>query len=284
MAVSGKTLARTETLQSIPRDREMRSVWFDVELLAEGGIHKEASRDSSMSSHTGRSHSPTSRIPNRTDQDGIRGSGEYREVVSQPWTDVSDSRVGRRVFPSTSSGMENSPENETGGDGTRNTEECISSQHWRSRVRKPGTPQWTGRVPARSGADVTHRTGSGIHVDHNVETREHHSVSNTNPQCLIPESRHRVNTCHRCWQIGEPALESHIDGERRNRRTRQVGMKLTATLLFTFTQVCHEWNQSKIGQPYLDAVYASRVDVMEVGRPTNSVLINEISKMTGSSS
>ena len=50
----------------ILRDREMRSVWFDVELMAEGGVHREASRDSPMSSHAGSSHSSTSRIPNRT--------------------------------------------------------------------------------------------------------------------------------------------------------------------------------------------------------------------------
>ena len=52
-------LAGTETLHATQRDREMRSVRFDVELLAEGGVHRDASRDSSISSHADRSHSPT---------------------------------------------------------------------------------------------------------------------------------------------------------------------------------------------------------------------------------
>ena len=47
--MSGTTLARTETLQTKKRGREMRSVRFDVELLIEGGVHRKASRDSSMS-------------------------------------------------------------------------------------------------------------------------------------------------------------------------------------------------------------------------------------------
>ena len=45
-AVPRKTIAGTEILQSIQRDREMRSVRFVVvvELLAEGGLHRKASR------------------------------------------------------------------------------------------------------------------------------------------------------------------------------------------------------------------------------------------------
>ena len=99
----GKTLAGTETLQSIQRDREMRSVRCDVELLAE---------------HAGRIHSLTSRIPNRTDQDGFRGSADNREVGGHTRTDVSDSGLGRNQ----------KPENETRRDGTR-TEGCNSSHH-----------------------------------------------------------------------------------------------------------------------------------------------------------
>ena len=110
--------ARTETLHSVQCDRAMRSVRLDVELLAEGGIHRKASRDSSMSSHAGSSQSPNSRIWNRTDHDDIRGSAENREVGGQTWTDVSDSRAGRRNFSGTLSWMENTHGNETHGDAT----------------------------------------------------------------------------------------------------------------------------------------------------------------------
>ena len=60
-------------------------------------------------------------------------------------------------------------------------------------------------------------------------------------------------------------------------------MKLTATLLFTFLETCHEWNRSKIVQPFLDTFYVSRVDELEIGGSPNNVLIDEISKMRGSS-
>ena len=59
------------------------------------------------------------------------------------------------------------------------------------------------------------------------------------------------------------------NGERRNQRIRKVGMTLSATLPFTFSQICHEWNRSKIVRPYLDALYVSRVDVCEIGGPPN---------------
>ena len=115
MAVLGKPLARTETLQSVQRDREMRSVRFDVELLAEGWVHRKASRSSSVSSHAGRGHSPTSGILDRTEEYDIQGGAGNREVGGQTRTDFSDPRVGRRVSPSTWSGMENLPENKTRG-------------------------------------------------------------------------------------------------------------------------------------------------------------------------
>ena len=56
-------------------------------------------------------------------------------------------------------------------------------------------------------------------------------------------------------------------------------MKLTATSPFTFSQACQEWTNSKIVRLYLDTLYASRVDVLEVGGQTNSVLIDGVSKM-----
>ena len=72
------------------------------------------------------------------------------------------------------------------------------------------------------------------------------------------------------------ALASQIGGERRNRQIRHVGMKLTAVLLFTSSQICHQWHRGKIVQPYVDTLHVSRV---EVGRPPNNVLIDEISEM-----
>ena len=70
--------------------------------------------------------------------------------------------------------------------------------------------------------------------------------------------------------------------ERRHRRVRKVGMRLAATLLSAFSKFCHEWNRRKIVQPYL-GVFVSRVDVLEIGGPLNSVLIDGTSKMKGSS-
>ena len=63
VAVPGKTFVTPDTLESIQRDREMPSVWSDAELLAEGGLHRNASRDGTLSSHAGRSLSTTSRNP-----------------------------------------------------------------------------------------------------------------------------------------------------------------------------------------------------------------------------
>ena len=63
---------------------------------------------------------------------------------------------------------------------------------------------------------------------------------------------------------------------------KKVGMNLTATSLFTFSQLCREWNRSNIVQPYLDVLQVSRVDVLEIGGPPNSTLVDEITKLTGS--
>ena len=60
-------------------------------------------------------------------------------------------------------------------------------------------------------------------------------------------------------------------------------MKLTATSLFTFSEICYEWNRSQIVHPYLDMLYVSRLDALEIGGHPHSVLIDEISKMKGSS-
>ena len=85
-------------------------------------------------------------------------------------------------------------------------------------------------------------------------------------------------------------MSSHAEAIRRIQESRteptktvfEEALKIVNCLL-TFSQVCHEWNISKIAQPLLDTLSASRVDVLEVGGPTKSVLIDEISKMKGSS-
>ena len=76
-------------------------------------------------------------------------------------------------------------------------------------------------------------------------------------------------------------LESQMDRERRHRRVQKVGVKLTAVLLFTFRKPA--MSGSNIVRPYLDALYVPPVDVLDIGGPLNSVLIDEISKMKGSS-
>ena len=88
------------------------------------------------------------------------------------------------------------PDNETGGDGTKNTKDCKSSQHWRRRVRKSRNTTVDGTSPGTQWSRCdTQRNGSGIHVDHNVETREHDSVSTTNRQKYVPEVIIKVYTC-----------------------------------------------------------------------------------------
>ena len=90
--------------------------------------------------------------------------------------------------------MENTPENGTQGDGTKNTENGNSSLLWRRRVGNPETPQCTGRVPALSGADVTHRgTASAFML---TTTSKHGRGSVTAPAETSSKSRHRVNTRH----------------------------------------------------------------------------------------
>ena len=71
VAMSGKTFAEPETLQSMQRDGEMHSVWSDAELLAEGRTHGETPRYGALSVHAGRGHPPTSRVQGGTDEDGF---------------------------------------------------------------------------------------------------------------------------------------------------------------------------------------------------------------------
>ena len=183
MAVPGKTPARTDTRQSIQRDRQMRSVWVDVELLAERRLHRKTSRNSSMSSHAGRSHSPTARAPNRTDENGIRGSAENREFRSQTRTDVSDSKNWTPSFHQHPV-WDGKPTRKRNTRSTATPKTAIHLNSGDAEFGSPATPQWTGRVPGRCN---TQKNGSGIHVDDNVETREHDSVSTTNPSKPAPE-------------------------------------------------------------------------------------------------
>ena len=152
MAVPGKTPARTDTRQSIQRDRQMRSVWFDVELLAERRLHRKTSRNSSRSSHAGRSHSPTARAPNRTDENGFEEALKIVNSEVKLGRTFPTQRIGRRVFPSTRSGMANPPENETRGVPRHRRLQFIST------VATPSSEvlqHHSGRDESR--ADVTHR-------------------------------------------------------------------------------------------------------------------------------
>ena len=248
MAGSGKTPSRTETFQSIQRDRTVFGAVCCSTLGQKEVVHREMSRDSSMSF---------------ADFKHPEQNRHSRVLGGQTRKDVCDSRLGRRIFSGTSSRTENTHENETRGDGTRNTEDCNSSQQWRRRVRKPEntTVDGTSLGTQWSRCD-TRRDSSGIML---TTTWTH--LSTTQPPPPIYRNFFPKSSSSR----HAPQAESQIDGVRRNRRIRKVGMKLTGTVLFTFSQVCQDWNQSKIVVPYLHTLCASRVDVLEVGWPTDSV-------------
>ena len=146
------------------------------------------------------------------------------------------------------------------------TEDCNSSQRWRRRVRKSGNTALDGTCPGtRWSRRDTQRNGS-VHVDDNVEPREHGSVITTNPSKTVPTvvvEAARVAGGDKNWENLKNTMDSQIDGQLRNRRVRKVGTKLTATLLLTFSRICHEWNRSKIVQ--LEARYLVRVSCGRVG-------------------
>ena len=187
-----------------------------------------------------------------------------RAVGGRTWTDFSDSTVGRRVFSSTWSWMTSKKAIEEG-------EFTNSSQHWPGNITVDGTSPRTHW----SRCD-TQRNARVIHADHNVEYLSKFQSAPPIQSNFFPKSSSSHNASQALTKKEEPddnkALESQTDGERRSRRIRKVGMNLTATVLFTCSQVCQEWNISKIVQP-------SRVDVLEVGGSTNSVLIDEVSKL-----
>ena len=66
------------------------------ELLAEGGCTGKQ-RETVLCLPTMLEEVSRRLQESRTDGDGIRRTAENREVRGQIWTDVSDSRVGRRV-------------------------------------------------------------------------------------------------------------------------------------------------------------------------------------------
>ena len=130
----------------------------------------------------------------------------------------------------------------------------------------PDTPQWTGRVPALSGADVTHRgksaasivTTSSKYVNKFTETnRPSKCVSE-----IVVEST-RATVVDNLEDTDKSFIvEPQADGKQ---RVRKVGMNLTATSLFAFSQFCRVWNRSNVVQLSLDALHVSRVDVLEIG-------------------
>ena len=149
-------------------------------------------------------------------------------------TDVSGSRAGRRVFPSTWSGMENPPENETRLDGTRDAEDCKFHHNvGDAEFGSPETPQCTGRVQALSGADVPHIGTAAVYVlmttSRHVNTTQTAAPMHRNMFHKSLSSQHVSPKLTKWKNDKNNALESQIDGERRNRRVRKVRMKLTAT-------------------------------------------------------
>ena len=119
------------------------------------------------------------------------------------------------------------------------------------KFNRPEPPQRTGRVPALSGADVTHRgesiafmvTTSSRYVSMNQhEPPGHRCVS----EVVVEPTR--VTGIDKLEEIDHGiTLERQVDVER---RLRKVGMGLTATLLFTFAQLFQEWNRSNTVHPY----------------------------------
>ena len=147
--------------------------------------------------------------------------------------------------PAPGPGWNKSPERETGGTIPATPKTAIHHRTGDAEFGSPETQQWTGRV---SGADVH---------------------ANTNQSEMVVEST-RVTGVDKLEESDtNNALETQVDGER---RVRKFGMKLTATLLFSFSQTCHDWNRSKIVQPHLDTLYVSRLDELEIGGRPNSVL------------
>ena len=151
MAVSGKILARTETLQSIQRDREMRSMWFHVEQVAEGGC-------------TGK-HRETVPCPHMLPEVIHRlqeSRTEPTKTVFEEALQIVKSEVKPgRTFPTREPDAEFSPApgpawntqpKTSHGKKVQGTQRTArnSSQHWRPRVRKPETPHGTGRVLCHS--------------------------------------------------------------------------------------------------------------------------------------
>ena len=81
-------------------------------------------------------------------------------------------------------------------------------------------------------------------------------------------------------ELEEPDQSSTVEPQKDGKqRVRKVGMNLTATSLFTCAQLCREWNHNNKFTPFWDALHVSRGDVLEIGGPPNSVLVNEVSKV-----
>ena len=138
-----------------------------------------------MSSHAGRSHLPNIKSP-RTFEEALKSRSQRSNSDGRfrlkSWTPSFPPAPGLR--------WQNPPEKAT-------PKTAIHHNIGDAEFGSPETRQWTGRIPALSGADVTHRRTSAafIHADCNVETREHDSFGTTNPSKTCSRRRRRVNTC-----------------------------------------------------------------------------------------
>ena len=168
---------RTASLQSVQRGR-------DAELPTEGGVHRKHRIAVPCA------HMLAEVIRRLQDSRTELAKTIFKEALNIVKSEV---KIGR-TFPTqeldaveTWSRMENTPENDTRGDGTCDTAECNSSQHWRRRVRKPGNTTADGTSPSAlwSRCD-TLRNVSSTHADHDVETLDHRRASTTSSQQLLP--------------------------------------------------------------------------------------------------
>ena len=103
--------------------------------------------------------------------------------------------------------------------------------------------QWSSRDTQGNG------NGNGIHGGDFVETREHESVRSTKSSKCVSEivvGSTRATGADKLEETDKSFIvESWVDGKQ---RVRKVGMNLTATSLFTCSQLCRERNRRKIVQ------------------------------------
>ena len=111
------------------------------------------------------------RVANRSDEHGIRGSAEHREVIGQTRTDASDSRLVRE---GKSTRQRNTRRRYPVAPKT-----AIHHNVGDAEFGSPATPHWTERVLALGGADVTHRGTAAVYML--TTTSSHANTAQSSP-------------------------------------------------------------------------------------------------------